>query len=479
MADRSAALNDGIFVIFGITGDLAKRKLLPSLYQLLDMGLLSERFRIVGTTRRATEIDEVIAELKSTLIANNIHANDSVLKKLQGMMRMVHMDIAKTEDYGLLKQELDKIEDDIGLCLNRLFYMAVPPNMFEQVVTGLGTSSLNNGCQHQASQSRLLIEKPFGSNTTSAIELIKKLETVFTEQSIYRVDHYLAKETVQNILTFRLNNPIFRAIWDRHSIDSIVITASEQIGIEGRANFYEGTGALRDLIQSHLLQLLALTTMEDPNDRSSEAIHAAKLTLLEAITPIAPADVDSQTVRGQYATYKTEVGNPNSQTETYAAITLAIDNERWRGVHVLLQTGKAMAEKRTEITLTFKSRVTGSTDKNRLTLRVQPDEGINLSLLAKKPSLINETEIVQMGFSYSSSFSGTQPDAYERVLVDAIRGDKTLFTTDKEVLASWLIIDGVLQEWADNKQPLLMYDNGSNGLTETTGIAKSDIFNSM
>ncbi len=460
-------LNDGIFVIFGITGDLAKRKLLPALYELVDLGLLSERFRIVGTTRRETDVEDVISFIRAAVD----DVNEETLNKIRSIVRMVYMDIGKKEDYELLKQKLDEVEDEVGICLNRLFYMAVPPQMFEPVVRGLSGYELNHGCQHGHAESRLLIEKPFGNDTASALALIQHVEKVFNEDSIYRVDHYLAKETAQNILTFRLHNPIFRAVWDRKSIDHILITASEKIGIEGRANFYEGIGALRDLIQSHLLQLLALTTMEEPVTNSAEAIHASKLALLHAIQPIQPDEIDQNTVRGQYDTYRSEVNNPNSITETYAAVRLSIDNDRWRDVPILLRTGKALAEKVTEITLVFKTRAGQSDDRNMLTIRIQPNEGIVLSFLAKKPSLANETETVQMEFCYNSSFSGKQPDAYERVLVDAIRGDKTLFTTDKEVLASWKIIESILQAWSTNGDSLIRYAPSSWGPLEADELA--------
>ncbi len=473
MSDQNQlpVLNTGIFVIFGITGDLAKRKLLPALYQLVDLNLLAEQFVIVGTTRRETTIDDVIADVKSNLLANNDVVNDATLDRLRSMLRMVKMSIGDEADYSQLRDSLDQIEREAGICLTRLFYMAVPPHMFEPVVSGIGAFGLNNDCQHGKIASRLLIEKPFGYDTVSAKVLIKHLETVFNEESIYRVDHYLAKETAQNILTFRLNNPIFRAVWDSHSIDHIMITAAEKIGVEGRADFYDHTGALRDLIQSHLLQLLALTAMEEPENRSAGAIHAAKLALLQAIKPMLSEEVDASTVRGQYDTYRGEIGNPDSITETYAALKLEIDNDRWRGVPILLRTGKAMHEKITEITLVFKTREEGSNDQNMLTLRIQPDEAIVLSLLAKKPSLIEETETVQMEFFYNESFDGKQPDAYERVLIDAIRGDKALFTTDDEVLASWKIIDEVLKRWSVNGDSLISYETGSWGPAQVDELA--------
>lgn len=462
-------MSDGIFVIFGLTGDLAKRKLLPALYELAEMGLLSDNLRIVGITRKPTEIEDIIADIRVSLDTTN----EKTLDKLRSIVRIVRMDIGKEEEYEQLKNELDAIENEVGLCLNRLFYMAVPAQMFEPVVDGLGGYELNKGCQHRKAESRLLIEKPFGYDTDSAVTLIRRIEQVFSEEAIYRVDHYLAKETAQNILTFRMNNPVFKKVWNRDSIDHILITASEEISIEGRTNFYESTGAVRDLIQSHLLQLLALTTMEEPTNKSANAIHASKLKLLQDVQPLQPNQVASHTVRGQYDTYRQEVGNHNSHVETFAAIKLQINNNRWRDVPILLRTGKAMLEKVTEITLVFKTRGEASENRNMLTIRIQPNEGIVLSFLAKKPSLSDETETVQMEFCYKDSFAGKQPDAYERVLVDAIRGDKTLFTTDDEVLASWKILDAILQEWSKNGNSLVKYKTGSWGPAEADELAAS------
>ncbi len=476
--DLPLELEDAIFIIFGITGDLVKRKLLPSLYQLANLGLLPKNFKILGTTRRQTEVGEIITALRETLDNSGQTINEAATNRLKQSLELVHMDIARTEDYAILKNQVDNIENNIGKTMNRLFYLAVPPQLFPGIVESLKEYDLHITPNPLITESRLLLEKPFGHDTASAVELIKKMEKVFSEDAIYRVDHYLAKETAQNILTFRFNNPLFKAAWDNQSIAHILITASEAITIEGRVNFYEQTGALRDLIQSHLLQLLALIAMEEPADRSAEALHHAKRTLLESIVPIRPSEVADHTVRGQYQTYRQEVGNPESMTETYAAIKLEIDNSRWHGVPILLRTGKAMSEKVTEITLVFKDKknfaVHDSNDEfNTLTIRIQPNEGIVLNLLAKKPSLHDEKEMVQMKFFYEQSFSDKQLDAYERVLIDAIRGDKSLFTSDKEVLASWKIIENVLIEWQSNHQSLEIYQNGYWGPKQADVLAAS------
>jgi glucose-6-phosphate 1-dehydrogenase len=282
----------------------------------------------------------------------------------------------------------------------------------------------------------------------------------FGEGQIYRIDHYVAKETVQNILTFRFENPLFESIWNRKHIVNIRVVAHEQIGIEGRAAFYEQTGALRDLIQSHLLQLLAITTMDEPAKLESEAIHKQKLQLLKSIVPIAPNKVTARAARGQYEGYRSEVGNPDSQVETFARLELAIDNDRWRGVPITLETGKALAEKLTEITVCF-GKSDSDTDRNQLVFRIQPREGITMSLQAKRPGIAAVTDTVEMGFDYATTFRHRPADAYERVIVDAIRGDQTLFATADEVLASWHVIQYVIEEWAKNDTGLLVYAPGS------------------
>jgi glucose-6-phosphate 1-dehydrogenase len=454
----ASPLMSGLLVIFGITGDLSRRYLLPSLYALTDRNLLPEHFEIIGATRRGVEVSELLAAVEARLKQTGQKANPDTLRRLGQMMRIVKMDPTSAPDYAALKTALDRIEDERGVCLNRLFYLSIPPHTYGPVVDLLGHSGLAQGCQHGTADSRIMVEKPFGYDLESARELIHRLKANFHESQIFRIVHYLAKETAQNILTFRFANPIFRPIWDHRHISGITITAAETIGIEGRAGFYETTGALRDFVQNHLLQLLAITAMDEPTDLNSAHIHAKKLELLRAITPIKPNQVGQVATRGQYQGYTDEVGNPDSFTETFARLKLEIANDRWLGVPIVLQTGKMLDRRFTEIDVTFD----GSRLTNTLCFRIQPDEGIAITLKAKKPGLGNDTGEVEMEFNYDEAFgAGTQPGAYERVLMDGIRGDQTLFTSSDEVLTSWKIVEAVVSEWSKSGAGLIVYKAGT------------------
>ncbi len=467
---HSHKLTPAALVIFGITGDLANRKLLPALYHLAEDDLLPEEFEIIGITRRGTTVDALLDDIRAKVNANDERCDESVLKKFGERISILTMDLNKAEGYARLKDILDQHEMRVGVCTNRLFYLSVPSQTTGSIVDMLGKAGLNKGCAHQTGESRLLIEKPFGYDLVSAQALIETLNREFDEAHIYRVDHYLAKETAQNILTFRFDNPLFKAVWDSKAISSVMVTAAESIGIEGRVAFYEQTGALRDIIQSHLLQLLALVTMERPETMSADAIHEQKLRLLRAIKPIARDQVATLAVRGQYEGYLQEVNNQSSNTETYAALRLEIDTPRWRHVPVLVRTGKGLAEKVTEITLTF----SGDEDKhqNTLTLRIQPNEGISIQLQAKKPGFDAKSETVQMDFCYLQTGDGVHPDAYERVLVDAMRGDKTLFATSDEVIAAWEVVEQVVRVWSRGADGLEVYSQGSWGPKVADALAE-------
>lgn len=452
-------IEPAVITIFGITGDLAKRKLLPALYDLVAGDMLPEKTKIVGLSRRDTTVEDVIAVLKTSMQEQDKSCDPETLKSLADMMQIIHMDIAKADDYAALKSSLDAIEDQANTCLARIFYLAVPSPMFKLIAVNLAEYDLNTGCQHDSGDSRLLMEKPFGYDYSSAKSLIKDIQASFNEEQIYRIDHYLAKETVQNILTFRFKNSLFAGAWDAHHIDRIDVSAIESIDIEGRAHFYESVGAYRDVIQSHLLQLVALVTMDQPDEMTAEGIHEKKTALLSQIRPPKAADMSMQTARKQYIGYRDEVDNQESMTETFAQATFTIDSQRWKDVPIKITTGKALSKKRTDIRIFYKS--TTGANETMLGLQIQPDEEILLDLDIKKPGYESETEEVRMNFNYKESGKNLSIDAYERVLIDALRADKTLFATSEEVLACWQISQPVLDAWANNEVPLESYEKGT------------------
>ena len=373
------------------------------------------------------------------------------------------MDVTEASEYDTLLNYLNELEDKHGTHMNRLYYLSIPPTVAQPIITFLGEHSLNASCQHGAAMTRLLVEKPFGYDETSAKELIEITGEQFGEEQVYRIDHYLAKETVQNILTFRFNNPIFEPLWDKDHIDYIEVFSIESIGIENRINFYEQTGALRDLIQSHLLQILALITMEEPKELNSDEIHKDKLKLMSQIKAVPANKVSEDTIRGQYEGYKKEVDNEDSANNTFAAIRIFIDSDRWKNVPMIIKTGKALPEKLSEVNVVFKP-TTDNPHHNVLTFRIQPKEGIELSLRIKKPGFEDEVQPAEMDFDYDKVFKKDySPTAYERVLVDAVRGDHTLFATAGEILESWRVIQPILNEWSKNSSDLVIYRKGTSG----------------
>lgn len=458
-------LDPSILIIFGITGDLAKRKLLPALYSLVNEGLLPEPFEIIGITRQHVELDDLLKDVELCINERDNICDPMMVEKLKKNIKLFHMDVTKAEDYDRLLKHLNDIEEHHDKHLNRLYYLSIPPQVFTPIVRLLGEHGHNASCQHGAASTRLLIEKPFGYNLKSAEQLVSEIGQFYGDFQIFRIDHYLAKETVQNILSFRFKNHLFERSWDKSSVKRITLTASETLGIEHRAIFYEQTGALRDIIQSHLFQLLALVTMEEPLSMESKDIHDAKLQALKSIVPIAKDQVSKYTARGQYQGYRDEVDNQDSVIETYAQIKVHINNERWAGVPIIILTGKALDQKLTEIVLDFGN---DGGPENQLSLRLQPKEGITLSFQAKKPGFTYDTQAVLMDFNYRHTFESLHPDAYERVLIDALRGDTTLFATSDEVLASWAVIENVVQEWAKDDIQLTVYPKGSTGPNESS-----------
>jgi glucose-6-phosphate 1-dehydrogenase len=448
-----------VFVIFGITGDLAGRKLLPALYELYKSNLLNEKTAILGTSRREVSVDELLNKVELCVLEENNVCDPEVMTRIKNSLHMVQLDPDTSNEYVKLADKLRALEADYGVCMNRLYYLSVPPEAYSTITHNLGTHKLNESCEHGVANSRLLVEKPFGYDLASAQKLIEDTNASFREEQVFRIDHYLAKETAQNILTFRRHNPVFSSIWNSEHIESIEICAYEKIGIEGRANFYEPIGALRDFVQSHLLQLLALTTLELPEKYDEGPwLHTAKFKLLQSVKAILD-DPAQPIIRGQYEGYQDEVKNPNSTTETFVRLPLAIENDRWRGTRISVATGKALVEKRTDVTVCFHDRITN--DRNKLVFRIQPNEGISLDLSAKRPGFESQIENVDMDFSYHNAFgSNGHPDAYERVLLDAVKGDRSLFPTSEEVLQSWQILQPVQLAWQESTARPLLYQFG-------------------
>ncbi|HEX3081921.1 MAG TPA: glucose-6-phosphate dehydrogenase [Candidatus Saccharimonadia bacterium] len=450
-------------VIFGVTSNLSKHMLLPALYHLESQGQLPEKFFIVAVSRQEPRVDSLLQEAEMQVLRSGQPVNPVAMARLKDRIHPVQMDSSKEDEFGALKRLLHKLDETAGVQLNHLFYLAILPQVFRKVVGNLAASGLSREDDHHAS--RILVEKPFGDDLKSAQELINFMSGHFDEKQIFRIDHYLAKETAQNILTFRFNNPLIEGIWSRQFIDHIQITAMEKltIGDQSRAAFYENMGAMRDFVQSHLMQIMALVMMEYPQGLTATNIHKEKLALLESIHPIHAEHVEDVAVRGQYTTYRDEVQNPHSNVETYAAVKLEVANSRWGGVPVLLRTGKAMAEKSTEIVVIFKDRSRRALEDNLLRIRIQPNEGISLKLVAKTPGFGNDFQPVEMQFNYANTFNGHHPEAYQRVLMDAMRGDQSLFATSDEVLASWRLLQPILDAWnAENSRPEV-YKNGSWG----------------
>jgi glucose-6-phosphate 1-dehydrogenase len=475
-------------VIFGGTGDLAHRKLLPALYNLAHEGALPERFEMIGVARREQEHDDFRAMARESIQRFSRRPPDpNVLDGLIEDMRYVPGAFDDDAVYAELDRVLKEFDTRAGSPLDRVFYLSTAPQFFPVIAGKLGSAGLNR-CEH--AQTRIVIEKPFGYDLASARALNANVLSVFDESQVFRIDHYLGKETVQNLMALRFANALFEPVWNRNFIDHVEITASEDLGIGGRAGYYEGAGALRDLVQNHMMQLLALLTMEPPSSFEANRLRDEKLKVLEAIVPPSLAEVPTMTVRAQYgpgvsggvpvAGYREEEGvAPDSRTETYAALRLHVSNWRWAGVPFYLRTGKRLARKVTEIAVTLKPvphlafRSIGSVgvQANQIVLTVQPDEGVSVSLGAKIPGSRMRIRPVNMEFRYGTSFLSESPEAYERLILDAMRGDATLFTRNDEIEALWGIIDPILTAWhQDTTSEIPQYPAGSAGPPEADAL---------
>jgi glucose-6-phosphate 1-dehydrogenase len=480
-----------VMVIFGGTGDLSGRKLLPALYNVSKQRLLPAGFAVVGAA-----IDDMTDDMYRKHVAERIRqfsrtqpVDERVLEAFLSSVFYVKVDFSKLDQFKALARKLEELDLDRHIPGNRIFYCATPPPTYETITEQLAAAGMNKGNGYH----RIVVEKPFGFDLKSARELSEILQKAFPEDAVYRIDHYLGKETVQNIMAFRFANSIFEPVWNTNLIDSVQIAAAEDIGIEGRGSYYERAGALRDIVQNHALQLLALVAMEPPLAFEANAVRDEKVKVLRAVRPITDEEAARATVRGQYTkgwvmgehvnAYREEHNvSPGSLTETFAALRLFIDNWRWAGVPFYIRAGKRMPKRVTEIRiqfkrpphLTFGREATQELDPNAITLRIQPEEGISLKFGAKVPSAGLRIRSVAMDFQYMTSFLTEVPEAYERLLLDCMIGDPTLFTRADEVEAAWKIVDPVESAWRDGRPPLGMYPAGTWGPPAASKLIQAD-----
>ena len=458
-------------VVFGVTGDLSRKKLLPAIYDLANRGLLPADFVLLGFARRDWGDGDFESLAKQ---AAKEHArtdwNEEVWARLSGDIKFVQGAFDDDDAFDELARTLDDLRNSHGIKGNAAFYLSIPPSMFPTVLkqmerTRMADNSASGGWR------RVVVEKPFGHDLQSAIELNSLVDDVFTAQDVFRIDHYLGKETVQNLMALRFANQLFEPVWNANFVDSVQITMAEDVGIGGRAAFYDATGAARDVLQNHLLQLLALTAMEDPVEFTADAIRTEKIKVLRAIS--LPQDLTSYAVRGQYdqgwlagervLAYRAEKDVPgDSKTETYAGVRLGIETRRWAGVPFYMRTGKRLPRRVTEIAVLFKKAPhlpfshtdTEELGHNQLVVRVQPDEGVTLKFGSKVPGSMMEVRDVAMDFLYGEAFTESSPEAYERLILDVLLGDATLFPRNEEVEASWRVIDPLEQFWASTEPEL-------------------------
>ena len=479
-------------VIFGATGDLAQRKLLPALYNLAHEGALPERFALVGNAR-SEMTDDAFRELAITSVRqfSRRPPDEKVLAKLFSEVRYVTGSFDDDAVYAGLREALDEFDEIVGLPLNRCYYLSTAPAFFPVIVDCLGRHHL---AEHDDAEVRVIIEKPFGRSLQEARDLNARVLSVFDEEQVFRIDHYLGKETVQNVLALRFANTLFEPLWNRNYIDNVQITAGEDLGIGSRAGYYDGAGALRDLVQNHMLQLLSLLCMEPPVAFEADPVRDEKVKVLRAIRAPTLAEVPGMAVRAQYGPgiiageevpgYLDEAGVPEaSSTETYAALRLEVHNWRWAGVPMYLRTGKRLARKVTEIAVTLKPvphvafqgpEMSTGVRPNVLVLTVQPNEGVSLSIGAKIPGSRMAIRTVNMEFLYGTAFLSQSPEAYERLIIDAMRGDATLFTRNDEVEAQWTVCDPIVKAWAAMPGPLAQYPAGSQGPTAAAELLLGD-----
>ncbi len=483
MTPRTIPVDVFDLVVFGATGDLAQRKLLPALFYRDAQGQLPPGSRIIGTSRRPMSNDAFRVLAKAALEAHVAADERTPEMCKQFMDRLTYVSVEASEEAGwvelekVLKPEPDRI---------RVFYLAVGPDLFGPICDRLGSHKL------VTPNSRVVVEKPVGKDGASAHALNEKIGRIFPEPAIYRIDHYLGKETVQNLMALRFANALFEPVWNGAHIDNVQITVAETLGVEGRAGYYDTAGALRDMVQNHMLQLLCLVAMEPPRSIEADSVRDEKLKVLQSLKPLNEATVSTHTVRGQYragasasgavAGYLEELGSDTSKTETYVALKVEIGSWRWNGVPFYLRTGKRLQTRLSEIVVEFKpipysvfGNTAGQIAPNRLVIRLQPDEGVKLMLMIKDPGPGGmRLREVPLDMSFAEAFAVRHPDAYERLLMDVIRGNQTLFMRRDEVTAAWNWIDPILNSWRDSSDLPKAYTSGTWGPTAAIALIERD-----
>lgn len=480
-------------VIFGASGDLTYRKLIPALYNLAADGDLPAALAVVGFARRDKSDESFRKELEeATRKFSRQGLNDELWKSFAERIFYHRSEFGDLEGYLTLARRLDELDVRCNTGGNRLFYLSVAPSEFAGILEKLAAAGLNK--TKEGSWCRAIVEKPFGTDLASAQALNKVVNNVFSEKETYRIDHYLGKETAQNIMVLRFANAIFEPLWNHRYIDHVQITAAEPLGVEARGPYYESSGALRDMVQNHLLQLLCLVAMEPPTDLTADSVRDEKIKVVRGLRPMSPEEVARNVVRGQYAAgaingknvvgYRAEERvSPDSMTETYVALKLHVDNWRWAEVPFYVRVGKRLPKAGTEIAIEFQNAPGVLFNKdgaqggpNVLVIRIQPDEGISLRIQAKRPGGAVRVEPVKMDFHYGTSFGKASPEAYERLLLDAMSGDATLFARRDEVEGAWKFIDRIEEAWHNNANPppLCEYPAGSWGPKEADELLKAD-----
>jgi glucose-6-phosphate 1-dehydrogenase len=476
-------------VIFGASGDLTARKLIPALYNLALQHLLPASFAVIGAARRQMSAETFRRELHDAVaeFSRTRPINEEVWATFARSIEYVPT--PDDSSYDRLRDMLTRKDGEIGANGNRLFYLATPPAAYEPIIRAIGA----HGLRGERGWSRVVVEKPYGHDLASAMHLTSVVQEVFREDEVFRIDHYLGKETVQNILVLRFANSIFEPLWTRQFVDHVQITAAESLGIEERAGYYDSAGAMRDIVQNHLLQLLALVGMEPPAAFDDRSVRDEKVKVLRALRRITPSEVGELTVRGQYGPgfiggervpgYREEHGvAADSETETFVALKCFIDNWRWEGTPFYIRTGKRLPKRSTEIAMRFRvaphriftREASEGLEANELVIRIQPDEGISLTFGAKVPIQGLRIRSVNMDFGYGESFMVDAPDSYETLILDALRGDATLFTRRDEVEQQWAFVDPILAGWHQGKQDLAPYAAGTWGPDRADALIARD-----